>query len=55
MKKIGRGAVETAPYIQPLLEIIPNGDYTGALCGGLKIAFGVSHPIKSTPSVAYIS
>ena len=55
MKKIGRDAVETAPYIQPLLEIIPNGDYTGALCGGLKIAFGVSYPMKSATFVAYTS
>lgn len=44
-KRFGRTSRDAVPYVQPMLQIIPNGDYTGALCGGLKIAFGVSHSL----------
>ena len=46
IETIGRGATEKASYVEPFLELIPNGDYTGALCGGLKLAFGVSPPMQ---------
>ena len=39
--KIGRGIQRSTPAVEPWLGLIPDGDYTSVLCGGLKIAFGV--------------
>ena len=39
--KIGRGIQRSAPAVEPWLGLIPDGDYTSVLCGGLKIAFRV--------------
>lgn len=39
--KIGRGIERSSPAVEPWLGLIPNGNYTSALYGGLKIAFGV--------------
>ena len=52
VKRIGYDAGNAIPYIQPMLEVLPDGDYTGALCGGLRIAFEV-RPARSFP-VKYI-
>ena len=52
MKNLGRSTTETASHVKPFLELIPNGDYTGALCGGLKLAFGVSRPMQSNTRLA---
>ena len=41
-KRTGRVLQKAAPAMPQFLELIPNGDYTSALCGGLKIAFNVS-------------
>ena len=41
VKRIGYDTGNAIPYIQPMLEVLPDGDYTGALCGGLRIAFEV--------------
>ena len=44
--KIGRGIQRSTPAVEPWLGLIPDGDYTSVLCGGLKIAFRVrSHKI----------
>ena len=39
--RIGRAIQRSAPAVEPWLGLIPDGDYTSVLCGGLKIAFGV--------------
>ena len=39
--KVGRGVQRSAPAVEPWLSLIPDGDYTSVLCGGLKVAFSV--------------
>ena len=41
LRKLGRVAQRSAPAMSPWLELIPNGNYTSALYGGLKIVFNV--------------
>lgn len=41
LRRFGRGTQKHAITISPWLDLIPNGDYTSALCGSLKIAFSV--------------
>ena len=52
--KIGRGIQRSTPAVEPWLELIPNGNYTSVLCGGLKIAFGVRSR-KSTLQAFHVS
>ena len=40
-RKICRATQNYAIGMKPWLDLIPNGNYTSVLCGGLKIAFGV--------------
>ena len=39
--KVARGIQRSAPAVEPWLGMIPDGDYTSVLCGGLKMAFRV--------------
>ena len=41
LRKFGRGTQKHANAVRPWLDLIPDGDYTSALCGSLKIAFNV--------------
>ena len=52
--KIGRGIQRSTPAVEPWLGLIPDGDYTSVLCGGLKIAFRVC-PGKSILQPFHIS
>ena len=36
-RKVG----DAGPAINPWLELLPDGDYSSILCGGLKLVFGV--------------
>jgi len=36
----------TASRLEFLTQLIPNGDYLGVLCGGLKLAYNVGTPHK---------
>ena len=47
--KIGRAIQRSSPAVDPWLKLIPDGDYTSVLCGGLKIAFGVRAKIPCRP------
>lgn len=41
-RKAGRGTQKYATSMRRMIDLVPGGDYTSALCGGLKIAFDVS-------------
>lgn len=52
MNTVGRGATEKAPFVEPMLALLPEGDYTGTLCGGLKLAFRVGRVMQSNTPFA---
>ncbi|KAL9118675.1 MAG: hypothetical protein Q9187_004777 [Circinaria calcarea] len=41
-RKIGRNMGDIAPGVNPWLGLLPNGEYTSILCGGLKLIFGAA-------------
>lgn len=40
--RAARGLSQNANDISPWLELLPDGDYSSVICGGLKLVFGVS-------------
>ncbi|KAL8911281.1 MAG: hypothetical protein Q9171_003528 [Xanthocarpia ochracea] len=45
-RRTGRRIQNNALAMTRILELMPGGDYTSVLCGGLKIAFDVAHQLK---------
>ncbi|KAI4261131.1 MAG: hypothetical protein L6R42_003663, partial [Xanthoria sp. 1 TBL-2021] len=45
-RRSGRGIQNYALAMSRVVDLIPGGDYTSALCGGLKIAFSVAGQMK---------
>ncbi|KAL8648504.1 MAG: hypothetical protein Q9226_005965, partial [Calogaya cf. arnoldii] len=45
-RRSGRGIQNYALAMSRVVDLIPGGDYTSALCGGLKIAFSVASQMK---------
>ncbi|KAL8857199.1 MAG: hypothetical protein Q9178_006254 [Gyalolechia marmorata] len=45
-RRTGRRIQNNALAITRIVELMPGGDYTSVLCGGLKIAFDVAHQLK---------
>lgn len=47
-RKAGRGTQKYASSMRRMIDLVPGGDYTSALCGGLKIAFDVAAQMKDS-------
>ncbi|KAL8926948.1 MAG: hypothetical protein Q9172_001609 [Xanthocarpia lactea] len=45
-RRTGRKIQSNALAMTHIMELMPGGDYTSVLCGGLKIAFDVAHQLK---------
>ena len=39
--RVGRAIGAHSDVVSPWLELLPNGDYSSIICGGLKFVFGV--------------
>lgn len=43
LRRAGRITTAYADAVMPVLKLIPNGEFTSILCGGLKLVFGMSN------------
>ena len=43
LRRAGRITTAYADAVMPVLNLIPNGEFTSILCGGLKLVFGMSN------------
>ena len=50
LRRAGRVTTAYSEAVMPVLQLIPNGEFTSILCGGLKLIFGVSdiEPTKNS-------